>query len=356
MATFDLYERILNGKHERDQTTLAHAELKLSGLVKRDTEGCLVARNRIYKRLFDLRWIASSKPRRTLVRYRQWALAASLLLVIVIVVMGAFFWWASVREYPPGIAVQGLLVRVGLLSAIEPEMLQLQAGSFQMGASGCRPNNKRTIGASPCPQHIVTVPTFWMGKHEVTFAEYDRFAVATGRHLPSDNGWGRGAQPVFRVSWEEAKAYANWLSEVTGKPFRLPTEAEWEYAARAGTTSRWFFGDDKDKIVDYAWFYNNSGGKAHPVGQKKPNSWGLYDMHGNVREWVEDDGHDNYDGAPTDGTAWIDEPRGLYRIHRDCSYLDGPWRCYPSIRYKYRRNSAHERIGFRLAMTVALGS
>ncbi|MFN2200650.1 MAG: formylglycine-generating enzyme family protein, partial [Caldilineaceae bacterium] len=197
LATFDLYERILNGKRERDQTTLTHAELKLSGLVKRDADGCLVVRNRIYKRLFDLRWVASSKPRQVLARTRRWALAASFLLVILIVGMVAFFWWASVHDYPPGIAAKGLLVRVGLLSPIEPELRTLPAGSFQMGSSECAsvgPDFKRYTG---CPQHLVKISAFSIGKYEVTFAEYDRFAVATGRRLPGDSGWGRGARPVI---------------------------------------------------------------------------------------------------------------------------------------------------------------
>jgi len=352
LATFDLYERILNGKRERDRTTLMHAELKLSGLAKRDTEGCLVVRNRIYKRLFDLHWVASSKPRRAVARYRRWALAASFLLVSVIVGTGAFFWWASVREYPPGIAAQGLLVRIGLLSAIEPEMLKLPAGSFQMGS----PEDEPGRFESESPVHTVTFQrAFAIGKYEVTFAAYDRFVVATGRRLPSDFGWGRGSRPVIMVGWEEARSYAAWLSNETGKRYRLPSEAEWEYSARAGTETAFSFGNDFSKLNEYAWYSNSSEKKTHPVGQKKPNGWDLYDMHGNVWEWVADDWHDNYDGAPNDGQAWRDKPRGAGRVIRGGGWVSVAGDCRSAFRYDYASGVRDNGFGFRLARSVGLG-
>ena len=120
-------------------------------------------------------------------------------------------------------------------------MVIIAAGSFRMGdiQGGGRNNEK--------PLHDVSVDKFAMGKYEVTFAEYDKFAEATGRKKPSDNGWGRGNRPVINVSWNDARAYAKWLSDQTGKTYRLPTEAEWEYAARAGTSTKYWWGNEIDK-------------------------------------------------------------------------------------------------------------
>ncbi len=145
------------------------------------------------------------------------------------------------------------------------------------------------------------------------------------------------------------------MKEVTGKSFRLPTEAEWEYAVRAGTTTEYFFGDDEDKLGDYAWYQDNSGGKTHLVGQKKPNSWGLYDMTGNVWEWVEDDWHKNYKGAPPDGRAWAGNPRGAERVIRGGSWYYGAHDCRTAFRYKYPAGDRDTSVGFRLARSVALG-
>lgn len=120
----------------------------------------------------------------------------------------------------------------------------------------------------------------------VTFAEYDEFCDDTGRERPSDNGWGREERPVINVSYHDACNYATWLSKKTGKKFRLPTEEEWEFAARAGSQEDYCFGNDISKLGDYAWYSKNSENKTHPVGQKLPNNFGLYDMHGNVWEWT----------------------------------------------------------------------
>jgi len=164
--------------------------------------------------------------------------------------------------------------------SLAPKMVWIKAGSFQMGSNDGRDNEK--------PVHEVYVDKFAMGQTEVTFAEYDKFAIATSREKPKDRGWGRDKRPVINVSWHDAVAYAKWLSEQTGHTYRLPTEAEWEYAARAGTTTPYSFGDD-DSLDDYAWYGENwNTGSTHPVGEKKPNPWGLYDVHGNVWEWCFD--------------------------------------------------------------------
>jgi formylglycine-generating enzyme required for sulfatase activity len=174
----------------------------------------------------------------------------------------------------------------------EPEMVKIPAGSFQMGSNDGSDDEK--------PLHSVTLKSFAIGRYEVTFDEYDQFAKATGKPKPDDNGWGRGERPVINVSWENAVAYVQWLSNITGKHFRLPTEAEWEYAARAKTTSDYYWDGQAD---DFAWFIGNSAGKTHQVGQKNPNTFGVYDTAGNVWEWVQDCYEVNYNQAPKDGTA-----------------------------------------------------
>ncbi len=161
-------------------------------------------------------------------------------------------------------------------------------GEFMMGS----PPDEKDREGNEGPAHKVTVGEFWIGKHETTNEQYRLF----------HQDWKeKDKLPVANVSWNDAKAFCEQLG------YRLPTEAEWEYAARAGTPTRYSFGDDEQQLGDYAWFDQNSNNKIHPVGQKKSNPWGLYDMHGNVWEWVQDCGHDNYQGAPTDGSAWEDD-------------------------------------------------
>ena len=157
--------------------------------------------------------------------------------------------------------------------------------------------------------HTVKIKRFAIGQFEVTFEEYDRFAIASGRLLPDDHGWGRGLRPVINVSWNEAVAYGDWLSQKTGNRYRLPTESEWEYAAlSAGIDNAW--STDESELISYAVYEDNSQERTESVGERqgrKPNAIGLYDMSGNVSEWVQDCEHLSYKGAPTDGTAWLEE-------------------------------------------------
>ncbi len=179
-----------------------------------------------------------------------------------------------------------------------PKMVWIPKGPFDMGSD--------TGDSDEKPVHKVTIDyDYAMSQYEITFDDYDRFCEATGRAKPEDQGWGRGQRPVINVDWNDAKAYTQWLAEQTGKSYWLPSEAEWEYACRAGTTTAYSFGDDVNQLGTYAWYTENSGGKTHPVGEKEPNAFGLYDMHGNVWEWLEDVWHSNYEGAPLDGSAWM---------------------------------------------------
>lgn len=219
-----------------------------------------------------------------------------------------------------------------------PEMVIIPAGSFKLGSE----------------KEVTIRRPFAIGRCEVTFAEYDLFVQATGAQKPDDEGWGRQDRPVINVSWEDAQEYIRWLSQVTGRRYRLPTEAEWEYAARAGTTTRYYWGDDEDRASDYAWYGENSGGKTHPVGLKKSNAFGLYDISGNVWEWVQDCWHDDYNNVPADGSAW-EAAKGhdcIRRLRRGGSWFNFPRFVRSAIRFRYFPNSRNFRIGFRLAQDL----
>jgi len=221
-----------------------------------------------------------------------------------------------------------------------PEFVLIPGGTFQMGSNDG--------GSDEKPVHLVTVKSFAMGKYEVTFEEYDKFCEATGRSKPDDEGWGRGKRPVINVSWNDAKAYVQWLSEQTGKDYRLPSEAQWEYACRAGSAGKYSFGDDKSQLGNYGWYGKNSDSKTHPVGEKQPNKFGLYDMHGNVWEWLEDKWHDSYDGAPSDGSAWISGDSNFHLLRGSSWYFDDSLlRC--ALRYKIDSTGKSYYWGFRIS-------
>ena len=185
-----------------------------------------------------------------------------------------------------------------------PEMIVVPAGEFMMGS----PANEEGRYPNEDLQHRVTIAgPFAVSKFEVTFDEWDA-CVAYGDCEPrvSDSGFGRGQKPVINVTWDDAQRYAAWLSKMTGKPYRLLSEAEWEYAARAGSNKRYSWGDEigKGNANCRACGSEWDAKQTAPVGSFAANQFGLYDMHGNVWEWVEDCYHGNYEGAPTDGSAW----------------------------------------------------
>jgi len=205
---------------------------------------------------------------------------------------------------------------------------------------------------------------FYMGKFPVTFDEYDCFCQETGKNKPLDVGWGRGRRPVINVSWHDAVAYCRWLSKYTEREYRLPSEMEWEYACRAGSTGKYCFGDDESLLKDYAWFNDNTGKRetyyeqrsvlvkkggwfssdeyttvkdrktqtthqSQPVGQKRPNVWGLYDMHGNVCEWCSESG-----------------------ITRGGSYTYGADNCCITSRFNHVPNQYHKNVSFRVCSNI----
>ena len=175
----------------------------------------------------------------------------------------------------------------------------IPAGSFRMG---CLRSN--CYEGAELPAHVVRITSFEMSKYEVTFEEYDAFTDATGRERAHDAGWGRGRRPVIFVSWHDAVAYTQWLSSQTGENYRLPSEAEWEYEARAGSTTEYSWGNDPNlaNCVGCGSQWDNK--QTAPVGSFPANAWGLHDMHGNASEWVQDCWNHDYRGAPTDGSAW----------------------------------------------------
>ena len=229
-----------------------------------------------------------------------------------------------------------------------PEMITLPRGQFLMGSSQGEPGHEETES----PQHTVHIPyALAVGKYPITFAQWDACVKDGGtKYKPDDEGWGRGSRPVINVSWDDTQLYLEWLSKVTGKTHRLLSEAEWEYAARAGSQTAYSFGDDEKDLGRFAWFMENSGGKTHPVGEKLPNAFGLYDMHGNVKEWVEDYWNGSYQGAPTDGSAWSTSNWSV-RVVRGGSWFDflrfqrSAYRDWGSTAFQFYFN------GFRVART-----
>jgi formylglycine-generating enzyme required for sulfatase activity len=207
-------------------------------------------------------------------------------------------------------------------SKVSFTMVAIPGGTFTMGS----PKNETGRGDDEGPQHSATIRPFWMGKYEVTWDEYDLFwrkkpGAKVEQSDPKDKsadavsrptkpyadetfGHGREGQPVLCITHHAAMKYCEWLSAKTGKIYRLPTEAEWEYACRAGTKTAYFFGDDPAKLEEYAWYDKNSGDVTHKVGERKPNPWGLYDMYGNVSEWCLDHyKKDYYSSFPLDKTV-----------------------------------------------------
>jgi formylglycine-generating enzyme required for sulfatase activity len=229
------------------------------------------------------------------------------------------------------------------------EMVSLPAGEFLMGSPDSDPNAE----SYEKPQHQVKVNSFAIGKYPVTQAQYEAVMGKNPSHF-KNNSWLKNnlQNPVENVSWNDAQAFCRKLSQITGKTYRLPTEAEWEYACRAGTTTRYYFGDDANQLGDYAWYSANSQSKTHPVGQKKPNAWGLYDMSGNVWDWCEDDWHNNYIGAPTDGSAWFiknyNRSQSL-KCLRGGSWLNYPNLCRSADRYRNDPGIHGSSDGFRVA-------
>ena len=236
-----------------------------------------------------------------------------------------------------------------------PEMVVIPAGQFLMGSPASelkRYDNER--------QHEVTIEqAFALGQYAVTFEEYDRYCRATGSEIPDDEDWGRGRRPVINVNWFDAMAYAEWLSEQTGQAYRLPSEAEWEYACRSGTTTPFHFGETISTAQanyngDYTYGRGAKGEyrrKTLPVGSFPANPWGLHDMHGNVWEWTGSEYDENYQGAEQ-RLLNRDAPDVHRRAVRGGSWVNGPWRLRSAFRDFYTAAFRDDELGFRLARSL----
>jgi formylglycine-generating enzyme required for sulfatase activity len=225
--------------------------------------------------------------------------------------------------------------------SLGPKMVVIPAGSFRMGdIQGGGSSDEQ-------PVHRVSVGKFAMGVYEVTFAEYDKFAEADGRKKPDDEGWGRGNRPVINVSWYDATAYVKWLSNQTGKKYRLPTEAEWEYAARAGTETKFWWGNDigKNRANCYRSNCGDSFQYTAPVGSFSANKFGLYDTAGNVWEWTCSESEDKYKGKEK---VCINKNSNKYRVLRGGSWFSYPWGLRAALRDGGPPDSRAFNGGFRL--------
>ena len=263
-------------------------------------------------------------------------IAAATIAALVLMVIGGtnWLWQKGYSLEQASLKARSLFVSIHL----EPEMVTVPAGEFQQGDTQ--------------ELHKVTIKKLAIGKFEVTFDEYERFAITTGRRKPEDQDWGMGRRPVINVLWKEAKDYADWLSRETGKRYRLPTESEWEYAARSkGKNDIWAGTSKEEQLKDYAVYNANH---TEPVGGKTPNGLGLHDMSGNVWEWVEDCWHDNYKDAPTDGSAWLEAGDGncKVRVVRGGSWANKPEYLRVSNRYSYNAVNRYNDFGFRLAQDI----
>jgi formylglycine-generating enzyme required for sulfatase activity len=208
------------------------------------------------------------------------------------------------------------------------------------------------------PLHEVRIPEFYLGRYPVTNEQYARFLKgnpgAAELAYWADRSLNQPRQPVVGVSWDDAQRYAEWAG------LRLPSEAEWEYVARAGTTTPYWWGDEVRKDGK-AWAncYDCGsewgGKKTAPVGSFPANGFGLHDMHGNVLEWVEDDWHGSYEGAPDDGSAWVAHPRGSDRVMRGGSWISDASYCRSANRYNSTPGYRYNILGFRLSRSVAPG-
>ena len=226
-------------------------------------------------------------------------------------------------------------------NSIGLEFVLIPAGTFVMGS----PPDDESAFDWEKPAHQVTISRpFYMSRYEVTQGQWEKLMGNNHSCFKGRNN------PVEQVSWEEAQVFIRKLNRKEGtSKYRLPTEAEWEYAARAGSQTRYHFGDNKENLREYDWYVDNSEEKAHPVGLKKPNAWGLHDMAGNVWEWVEDCyERDYYSRSPG-----IDPPgpeNGNLRVFRGGSWLGIPNNCRSAIRFSFAPSFRYNFLGFRLAL------
>lgn len=273
---------------------------------------------------------------------RRWLLPAGGLAVASV---GLLAWWGlDGKTHEDRRALAG---RVYQDCATCPEMVALPAGSFEMGSSWW----DRASQSDERPKVAVTVAqSFAIGRGEVSFAEWEVCAAdgGCGERVPQDEGWGRGRRPVIDVSWTDAQAYTAWLGRKTGRPYRLPSEAEWEYACRAGAATVYPLGDE---LTPAQANHDRLIGRTTEIGTYPPNPWGLFDLNGNVWEWVQDVWNDSHDGHPANPSARLSGPDPLERVIRGGSWDDRARRVRCTSRDHKRQDARENEIGFRVAVT-----
>ena len=259
-------------------------------------------------------------------------------------------------------------ITLDLGDGVTMELVNIPSGTFMMGS----PETEQDRWPEEGPQHQVTITQpFYMGTYEVTIGQYLAYLNAGGDpsgvdfadgdcpveaygdsyRMKTSSGafWGNLNQPMVEVSWSGARSFSQWLADRTGRAVTLPTEAQWEYACRAGSTTRFYYGDDADYSLlgKYAWYVGNSASQTHPVGQKTPNAWGLYDMHGNVWEWCKD-WYGSYASAnvvdphgPASGSYRVIRGGGWVNVARDCRSAKRGWN---------GPENTYDRFGFRVVV------
>lgn len=218
-------------------------------------------------------------------------------------------------------------------------MIPIKGGTYDMGDTFGVGN------ASEKPIHTVTVRDYYISKYPVTQAQWEAFMKKSASSLRKDD------YPIEGISWDEVQEFCKKINEKTGKKYRLPNEIEWEYAAKGGANSKGFKYSGSNQLDEVAWYDENAGSKTHPVGQKKPNELGIFDMSGNVSEWLEDDWHSNYNGAPIGGSAWVDNPRASHRVVRGGGISKEQF-CRVAHRSHADPRLRYINIGFRLALDL----
>lgn len=224
-----------------------------------------------------------------------------------------------------------------------PAMIKIPAATFDMGSPGTSRH------ADERPRHSVKISQFAISKYEISFAEYDKFAKATDRKVPDNLYMDRKTHPVIFISWDDAYYYSRWLSEQTGKKYRLPSESEWEYAAGTGKRSPYWWGFDEEPGRAHCFGCGTGLDPRKPtkLGSFKPNELGVYDTAGNVAEWVKDCWHDTYKGAPTDGSVW-EGGDCSYRVSRGGAYSSPPASIRHTTRDKFKSDQVYDHIGIRV--------
>ena|SRR5579862_6714029 len=263
-----------------------------------------------------------------------------------------------------------------LMVQLGPAMVVVPGGTFTMGSTADERAWAASHGSTPgsvadeAPQHTVTLRAFALGKYDVTRDEYATFMRETKMQITPGCGhdgykwyldtaltWDHpgieqsGRDPVVCVSWYDAQAYIAWLNHKTGGGYRLPSEAEWEYAARGGTQTMFSWGIDTSGAFSRAWFKSNSGGQSHPVGSRQANGFGLYDMVGDVWQWTADCYAESYATAPADGRP-ADETIGCMRVDRGGSWSFPAWFLRPTTRERNPADFRDRIMGFRVARTL----